>query len=254
MNEEKNLAHVLPHIPADVDEVILVDGHSTDGTVAEAKRLMPGILVVTQNGSGKGNALSCGFAMSTGDIIVMIDSGGSTDPREIPRFVDALVGGADFAKGSRYMTGGGSDDLTGMRSAGNTGLTRLVNVTFGTDYTDLCYGYMAFWRHALPSLSVNCSGFEVETQLTLRAARAGLRVVEVPSHEGSRVHGLSNLNAFRDGRRVLRTIIRERFSTTHDLNAPAWALLAGQLGFHHDEEAGETHRADRRDATERAVR
>jgi len=140
----------------------------------------------------------------------MLDADGSADPSEIRRFVEALEAGADFAKGSRFRPGGGSADISPLRSAGNWVLSRTVNVLFGTSYSDLCYGYNAFWRRCLPAISVDCDGFEVETLINIRVARAGLRIAEVPSFERARIHGQSNLNTFRDGARVLRTILRER--------------------------------------------
>src|SRR5436853_6652777 len=90
-NEEHNLPYVLPRIPHFVGEVILVDGHSTDATVEVARQVYPAIRILDQHGSGKGNALRQGFAASTGDIIVMLDADGSTDPAEIPLFVAALM-------------------------------------------------------------------------------------------------------------------------------------------------------------------
>ena len=209
MNEAKNLPHVLPEIPNWVTEVILVDGHSVDDTVEVARRIRPSIRVISQEGRGKGAALRTGFDAATGDIIVMLDADGSTDPSEIGRYVEALLQGADFAKGTRYAQGGGSADITGIRSLGNRLLGCLVNILFGARYTDLCYGYNAFWTHCLPHMHVDCDGFEVETQINIRIAKAGLKVCEVPSFEGKRIHGESNLNAFRDGRRVLKTILRE---------------------------------------------
>ena len=211
LNEAKNLPHVFARLPADIDEIVLVDGHSTDGTVEVARKLFPAVRIVGQDRRGKGNALSCGFAASRGDIIVMLDADGSADPREIPRFVQELVGGADFAKGSRFLEDGGSADITHIRRLGNAFLGGLVNTLFGTRYTDLCYGYNAFWARCLPHMSVDCDGFEVETLINIRVARAGLTVKEVPSYEQSRIHGESNLNTVRDGFRVLRTIVRERF-------------------------------------------
>ncbi|GIF07577.1 glycosyltransferase family 2 protein [Actinoplanes siamensis] len=222
LNEARNLPHVFARLPQ-VDEVILVDGGSTDDTVAVARQLRPDIRVVVQNRKGKGNALACGFAACTGDIIVMIDADGSTDPGEIPSFVAALRGGADFAKGSRFRAGGGSADITRLRRAGNKVLSVLVNVMFGTGYSDLCYGYNAFWACHLEVFGLDSTspaplggdgrlwgdGFEIETLLTLRAARARLAIEEVPSFEHNRIHGVSNLNAFTDGIRVLRTIARE---------------------------------------------
>ncbi|MBO3742762.1 glycosyltransferase family 2 protein [Actinoplanes flavus] len=222
LNEARNLPHVFARLP-EVDEILLVDGGSTDDTVAVARRLRPDIRVVVQNRKGKGNALACGFAEATGDIIVMIDADGSTDPLEIPSFVEALRDGADFAKGSRFQGTGGSADITRLRRAGNKCLSTLVNVLFGTRYSDLCYGYNAFWAHCLDVFDLDSTspapdntdgrlwgdGFEIETLLNLRAAQAGLAIVEVASFEHSRIHGVSNLNAFTDGMRVLRTIARE---------------------------------------------
>ncbi|MFI6598200.1 glycosyltransferase family 2 protein [Nonomuraea sp. NPDC050536] len=209
MNEAENLPHVFATLPQWIDEIVLVDGRSVDDTVAVAKRLRPNVKIVTQTGKGKGDALAAGFAACTGDIIVMIDADGSTDGHEIIAFVGALVTGADFVKGSRYAAGGGSDDLTFSRRFGNKVLTGLVNLMYGTQYTDLCYGYNAFWARHLDVLDLDCDGFEVETLMNVRAAKAGLKVHEVPSHERCRIHGESNLRAVRDGFRVLNTILRE---------------------------------------------
>ncbi len=209
LNEAENLKHVLPRLPRGLHEVILVDGHSTDGTIRVALEERPSIRVVTQSGRGKGDAFQAGFAAVTGDIIVMLDADGSADPDEIPRFVDCLVGGADFAKGSRYISGGGSADMTRTRQLGNWALSRTANLLYRTRYTDLCYGYNAFWIQCLPYISVDVPGFEVETLVNVRIAKAGLKVTEVPSFEAERIHGESHLNTFRDGVRVLRTMIRE---------------------------------------------
>lgn len=214
MNEAANLPHVFATLPRWIDEVILVDGNSTDDTVAVAKRLRPDLRVVVQTRRGKGNALIEGFAAASGDIIVMIDADGSTDGHEIGAFVTALVEGADFAKGSRYAPGGGSDDISIVRSLGNKALTGLTNLLYGTRYTDLCYGYNAFWARHLDSMSLDCDGFEIETLMNVRAAQAGLLIQEVPSHERLRIHGESNLHAVRDGWRVLKTIFRERTRVT----------------------------------------
>lgn len=210
LNEAANLPHVLSRIPACVTEVIVVDGHSTDSTIDVARAVMPEVRIVLQNGRGKGNALACGFAAARGDIIVMLDADGSTDPAEIPDFVAPLLAGADFVKGTRFAFGGGSADITPLRRAGNSVLSGLVNVLFGSGYTDLCYGYNAFRRECLDELHVDCDGFEVETLMAVRVARSGFAVEEVASFEFERRHGESNLNTVRDGTRVLRTIVRER--------------------------------------------
>ncbi len=212
LNEAENLPHVFPRLPEGLHEVIVVDGRSTDGTVEVARRLRPDVRIVMQDGKGKGNALAAGFSAATGDIFVTLDADGSTDAAEIPRFVSALCNGADFVKGSRFAQGGASSDITFTRRLGNRGLNALVNTLYGTSYTDLCYGYNAFWARCLPYMRVDCDGFEVETLINVRIAKGGLVIHEVPSYERDRIHGRSNLHAVRDGSRVLRTIALERLS------------------------------------------
>lgn len=219
LNEARNLPHVAARLTADVHEIVLVDGNSVDNTIEVARELWPDVIVVRQTRKGKGNALACGFAATTGDIIVMIDADGSTDPAEIPDYVAPLLAGADYAKGSRFIKGGGSSDITRIRRVGNAGLNGVVNTLFGTSYSDLCYGYNAFWRHCLndfgiapgePGEPVWGDGFEIETLINIRVAMAGRAIVEVPSFEADRIHGESNLNAVRDGLRVAHIIRSER--------------------------------------------
>jgi glycosyltransferase involved in cell wall biosynthesis len=251
LNEAQNLPHVFAELPDDLHQVILVDGHSHDDTVAVARRLRADVQIISQTRKGKGNALACGFAAATGSIIVMMDADGSADPKEIPHFVGALRQ-ADFAKGSRFILGGGSSDITRVRKVGNRWLNRIVNLLYRTRYSDLCYGYNAFRRECLPVFDLDASdpsiadtttmqwgdGFEVETLINVRIAKAGLRVVEVPSFERHRVHGASNLNAFSDGLRVLRIIRIERErrrrtpgngASIHAAGAPA---VWGRAGWH----------------------
>ena len=209
LNEAKNLPYVFTTLPSWLDEVILVDGNSVDDTVAVAQSLRGDIRIVGQSGYGKGNALIAGFSSCTGDIIVMLDADGSMDGAEIEDFVAVLENGADFAKGSRFKDGGGSTDITRIRRWGNRLLSMTVNVLFGTRYTDLCYGYNAFWARHLDLLQLDCAGFEVETLMNIRIARAGLKVEEVSSYEHSRIHGVSNLRVLRTGSRITAVIARE---------------------------------------------
>jgi glycosyltransferase involved in cell wall biosynthesis len=235
-NEAKNLPHVFSQLPDDVHEVIVVDGRSVDGTVEVARALRPDVRIVRQNRCGKGNALACGFRVVTGDIIVMLDADCSADPREIPLYIAALLAGADFAKGTRFAEGGGSADITGVRAWGNRWLNRAVNVLYGTRYTDLCYGYNAFWTHCLPALELDAGdggeagrrwgdGFEIETLINTRVAKARLVSVEVPSYESRRLHGRSNLRTWRDGARVLRALLIERLNRrgTRHVVSRTWA-------------------------------
>ncbi len=231
LNEAENIPHVFGALPAWIDEVVVVDGRSVDDTVEVARGMRPDVKVITQTGRGKGDALLAGFAASTGDIIVAMDADGSTDGQEIARFVAALTAGADFVKGSRFACGGGSDDLTFSRRFGNKFLGALVNRLFGTNYSDLCYGYNAFWARHLDTLALDCAGFEVETLMNIRAAMAGLCVHEVPSFEHRRVNGASNLHIVLDGGRIARLIVREWRSYRWALRRPIADLtdVSGQF-------------------------
>ena len=245
LNEARNLPHVFSRLPKDLHEVIVVDGHSVDDTLAVARGLRPDVRIIMQNRHGKGNALACGFAAATGDIIAMVDADGSADPSEIPLFVGALLDGADFAKGTRFADGGGSVDITRMRRLGNRFFSVFFNICYSTSYSDLCYGYNVFWRSHVPALDLDVTspapeksdgrlwgdGFEIETLIHIRVAKAGLAVTEVPSFEHRRIHGASNLSAFGDGIRVLRIILTERRRTRRKA---ASRNIAELISFQHD--------------------
>jgi Glycosyl transferase family 2 len=224
-NEARNLEVVLPAIAAvrpAVPEVIVVDGHSSDGSLEVAKRVLPTVRIITQTRTGKGNALTCGFAAATGDVLVTFDADGSADPVEIPSFVAALVDGADFAKGTRYAPGGGSDATTPLRKRGDASISGVANALFGTSFTDLCYGYNAFWADLLPRLDlppvnadappegwIRGDGFEFEAVLACRVAAAGFMITEVPSVERRRMFGTSQFHTVADRARMMRTLLAE---------------------------------------------
>lgn len=210
LNEAKNIPIVLSRVPWWVKEVIIVDGRSTDGTIEVALSCRSDVKIIMEHQRGKGAALRAGFAAAKGDIIVMLDADGSTEPEEIGLFVRYLRDGADFVKGSRFMQGAGTEDISVLRSLGNGFFTLLVRALFGGKFTDLCYGFCAFWRDLVPMLELDGTGFEIETMLNIKAMRIGCRIVELPSFEAQRIHGESNLRTFPDGFRVLRTIFTER--------------------------------------------
>jgi glycosyltransferase involved in cell wall biosynthesis len=209
-NEAQNIGWVLSRLPPVVDEVVLIDATSTDRTIDVARSHRPDIIVITDDGRGKGAAVRAGVCAASGDDVVMLDADGSMDPSEIDRFIHRLREGHDLVKGSRFLPEGGTADMTYLRKAGHWGLLTLANLLFGTTQTDLCYGYAAFRRDAFQALALAADGFEIEAQLFLRSVRTGLRVAEVASFESPRRYGNSNLNTFRDGWRVLRTIVEER--------------------------------------------
>jgi glycosyltransferase involved in cell wall biosynthesis len=231
-NEASNIGYVLERLPDGLDEIILVDGGSVDGTVSVAQAIRPDIVVVQQTRRGKGNALAAGFARARCDYIVMIDADGSMDPQEIGDFIRVLDAGADYAKGSRFTSGGGSSDISRIRDLGNRGLNTITNLLFRTRFSDLCYGYNAFRRECLDAMALPDpfdrtvmehwgDGFEIETLMNVRVAKHRLAITEVASFESPRISGESNLRTFRDGFRVLTTIVRERVSRARTV--PGWA-------------------------------
>ncbi len=226
LNESSNLRHVLPLIPEWVTEVIIVDGHSTDGTVETALELLPNAKIVMATERGKGAALIAGFRAAECDIVAAIDADGSMNPIELHAYVGQLMAGSDMVKGSRFMQGGGTTDMEFHRKLGNWGLMVVVNLLFRGGYSDLCYGYFAFWRSALEVLDPDVTGFEIETLINVRALKGNLKVAEVPSFEADRINGTSNLHAIRDGMRILRTILRERFSRMPTVSANVSYLAA----------------------------
>lgn len=218
-DEAKNIREILPYLGRFFEVIVVVSEDDTESAQA-AKEALPSARVIYQTRKGKGNALVCGFAAVNGDVIVTFDVDGSADPHEIPRFVEALTKGADLAKGSRFCAGGGSQDITQFRSLGNYGLNVLASGLLGTRFSDLCYGFNAFWADQLPVLCLPDpaaelpqvgDGFEIEAMIIGRFAIAKAIIIEVPSYEYDRYHGETNLNAIRDGFRVLWTILRDRF-------------------------------------------
>ena len=232
MNEADNLPHVFATLP-DLDR----RGHPRRRQLERrhrrggARRLRPDLRVVTQTGRGKGNALIEGFAAATRrhhrhDRRRRIRPT-ARDPRlrRRPRRRRRLRQGLPLraGRGLRRHQPAALASATGS----STGLTNLL---FGTRYTDLCYGYNAFWARHLHALDLDCDGFEIETLMNVRAAQAGPTIHEVPSHERCRIHGESNLHAVRDGLRVLRTILRERFRQV-DASRTQVALVKGEVTF-----------------------
>jgi glycosyltransferase involved in cell wall biosynthesis len=209
----ENLPHVLPVIPdlPEIKEMILVDGLSVDNTVKVAQELVPQIKVIFQNGKGKGDALKYAWQQATGDILVTLDADGSINPKEIPSLIKPLLNGYDLAKGSRFLSGGGTVDMPLHRRIGNWIFTTIANILFGTKYTDLVYGFHAFRRDILKKVDIQSGSFAIDAELYLKVKKAGLKVAEVPSFEARRIYGSGNLRSLRDGWRILKTIFKERF-------------------------------------------
>ncbi|MDR7494210.1 MAG: glycosyltransferase family 2 protein [Armatimonadota bacterium] len=209
LNEAENLPHVLPRIPGWVDEVIIVDGRSTDGTIQLAERLCPRARILMQPGRGKGNALRYGISQASSEIVVTLDADGEMDPALIGAFVDALRAGYDFAKGSRLASGKPSR-MSSFRYLGNRILTLAFNLLYSTKFTDVCSGYNAFWREAFLRIPLTYDGFHMDQQLLARAMKSGLRIIEVPHHSEGRIAGRSKTIGLKQGVIDLWVLVRER--------------------------------------------
>ncbi|HLE75672.1 MAG TPA: glycosyltransferase family 2 protein [Candidatus Bathyarchaeia archaeon] len=215
LNEERNITEVIQELKlTGLSNILIIDGNSNDRTVAIAKKL--GVTVIHQNGKGKGEALRQAFSHDglDGNFIVIMDADGSMNPKEIFSLIEALEYGVDLVKGSRFMPGGHSEDMTFTRRIGNNLFVLLTNFLCSTSYTDLCYGFAAFRRDAVERLypHLRSKNFEIETEIFIKAKKLDLKVVEVPSIELRRKHGKSNLSTFKDGFRILKTIIHEVFA------------------------------------------
>jgi glycosyltransferase involved in cell wall biosynthesis len=220
LNEARNIQWVLNRLPGCTDELIIVDGRSTDDTVAVVREARPDARIVLEHRPGKGAALRAGFAQARGDLIVMLDADGSMDPGEICRYLHPLEHSYDLVKGSRFLKLGGTTDISRVRALGNFALLTMVNHLYDCRFTELCYGFMAFRREVLDRLRLDATGFEIETQIVVHALRAGLKIGEVPSFEAERRFGESNLRATRDGARVLRSLLAARLARWPE-DAPA---------------------------------
>jgi glycosyltransferase involved in cell wall biosynthesis len=209
LNEVENVKHVFPHIPHFIDEIIVIDGGSTDGTIREIQKFRENAKIIIDKTPGKGTALRKGFEATTGDIIVMMDADGSHDPYEIPSILEPVLNGYDVSKASRLLPGGGSDDFTFFRRFGNNIFIMIVNKLYGSNFTDLCYGYRAFKKEALEKMRCKSDGFEIETEQSIRMIKSRLKIKEIPSFEAKRKNGDSRLHSIRDGWRILKVITFE---------------------------------------------
>lgn len=209
LNEEGNLSYVLPEIPAWVDEVVLVDGHSTDKTVDTARKLRPDIRILYQPYVGKGDALRWGIKHASGDIIVTLDADGATDPGEMSKFTKPLLEGYEFAKGSRF-----SIRLPAKKPAhrmfGNLLITAVFNILYFSRFTDICSGYNAFWKKALNGIDLNGDCFEDEPLLVARVKKAGLSIAEVGHCDLGRIYGEGKAPSWRQGFKAIKALTRER--------------------------------------------
>ena len=214
LNEIDGAGHVFPKLPlSSLDEVLVVDGGSTDGTIEFFRAR--GVQVIVQEQRGRGEAFRLAVQHARNEWLIFFSPDGNEDPADIARLVDGLAAGYDMVIASRFMAGARSEDddkfLFASRRWGNLMFTWLVNVLFrGPRITDTINGYRAVTRTAFRRIDPDAQGYAIEFQMSMRALRLGLRVLEIPTHEGDRVgRGVSKLNAVPVGFKFLGLLLRE---------------------------------------------
>ena len=209
LNEVSNIKWLIPAIRKVMRgyayEIIIVDKYSKDGTAKTARSL--GCKVVSGN-LKKGEALLRGFAESNGKILIAMDADQSHRPKELRLLIAGIETGYDMCAGSRFITGGGSEDITPLRRFGNKMFVVLGNLLYGSHYTDIAYGYNAFTRRTIQRLRLTEPGFGIETDMHTKAAKYHLKVIEIPSFEKRRKSGVGKLRSLNDGLLILRIMLK----------------------------------------------
>lgn len=212
MNEAGAIGRVLKEIPKKkVNEIIVIDGHSTDNTAREARAELRRRKdkFILQKKKGFGNALLEAFEKASGDVVVIMDGDGSQNPKDIPLFLKKIKEGYTYVMGSRYGRGGRSDDDTIIRLIGNRALTSLTNLVHHTKVSDSLYLFIAVKRRDLEKLKLSSPGIEICVEIPIKAHRAGLKFAEIPVIERARYAGESKVNAFWSGLSILKMILRK---------------------------------------------
>jgi glycosyltransferase involved in cell wall biosynthesis len=208
LNEIDALRVVIPQIQREwVDEIIVIDGGSTDGTLEYVRSC--GLTVHSQSHRGYGRGMLQGLQMAKGDIIVEFTPDGNSIPQDIPRIIAKVREGYDLVIGSRYLGSAKSDDDDWLTAKGNWLFTAVVNLFFGARYTDVLVGFRAFRRDEALKLHFDAPGLSWPCQSSMRFARAGLRVTEIPACEPARIGGARKMKPFKTGWEITALILRD---------------------------------------------
>lgn len=209
LDEAATIGEVVRRCLVHVDEVVVVDDGSRDGTAAAAASA--GARVLRNDGNlGKGASLRRAAVEARGDVLVTLDADGQDDPADIPALLAALEAGADLVIGSRFLGELRPGAITRVNRLGNLALTAALNLLYGVRLSDTQAGFRAIRRELWQRLPLRATRYEVETEVLVRALQAGARVVEVPVTRRAREHGSSALHGLRDGSRILACMLRLR--------------------------------------------
>lgn len=211
LNEVESIASVLQDIPqTEVQEIVVIDGHSTDGTPDLVRGL--GYQVITQDGKGYGNAFLTGIKHAKGDVLILMDGDGSQNPKDIPLLLEKIAEGYDVVLGSRYLPTSGSEDDTAIRHFGNKFFTWLTNFLHNMKISDSLFLFTAIRKEVFQKIELQSQSFEFCVEVPIRAHKAGFKFSEVPSFERKRFYGKSRVNVFYHGLRIFWLIIKTKFS------------------------------------------
>lgn len=213
LNEVETIEESLTRLPKDlIDEVLVIDGHSTDGTIELVKKLGYPVIFQEENPKGPGakgfgSAVATGIKHATGDVIIITSADLSQDINDLPLMLDKIKEGYDLVLTSRYMKGGGSEDDTLLHRWGNKFFTFLCNFLHGTKITDCLYFYLAADKKMFEKFKIETVHAGCCPELPIKAHKAGFKIVDIPSVEKKRGGGKGKLNAFVDGLKILWTIV-----------------------------------------------
>jgi len=207
LNEAPTVGEVIQKAKNHVDRVIVVDGNSSDDTSQIALKF--GAEVLAQEGKGKGMALRTAFNKIDEDVYVTIDGDATYDASEIDTLVTPIINGeADMVVGSRLNGKMEEGAITRFHKLGNHAFNAMINILNGSRISDSQSGFRAIDGRCVRSLELDSEGFEIETEITIKALRKGMRVKEVPITYKRRSGTPSKLSGFRSGYRITKTILR----------------------------------------------
>jgi glycosyltransferase involved in cell wall biosynthesis len=212
-NEAGGVAKIVRTVAKHGDEVIVIDGHSTDGTGELAERA--GAKVVIDGVHGKGSALRMGIEEARGEVLVFIDADGSHEPDDIPRLVQPILDGrADLVVASRTL--GGSDEFNKtvdgfLRRVGSDVIALAINWRWGVQLTDVENGFRAIRADVVRQLNLTANDFDIGQEMVMKCLKKGFRIMEVPSHEYVRAWGRSKLSTWK-GWKFVWGLLREMYT------------------------------------------